>query len=557
MSAESKIVVNGCQAESFFPETEVFPELIPNGVTDLESALRLAYEVANEHKDANKLNRVILISDGGANAGVTEKELIAQNAGTAESEGIYMAGVGVGEGFNDKLMDAVTDEGKGAYFFIDSIQEAHKMFGDRFVANLELAALNVRTELIIPGNWKLVKFHGEEVSTNPEEVKTQNLSPNDQLIFNQVIGTCAPSDVTGEEIFKIKVYFTEAETGTAKTQETEITLQEMIDSAALNLKKGNALVEFAETIKELYPLRNQKSEAINLCNKTKETLGTFEDDADIDKASELLTEYCNIMENGEKHEGACDCSPNANFAQSLGICNQGDANLSFSTPANNELDSWGVITSLYESDSIHSREGCSMGALSSGIVGESITINGGANSCGYGSDQTFTDPIPEFSGENRNEPDDATICDNTKVEIELTAPSDAKSFSFDFIFFSAEYPDFIGSAYNDTFYAILKAESTNNSKSTNISFDAFGNAIEINNNYFANPFHPCSEQGTGFVNRASTCWLRTSWPIEPGETFKLIFSVHDEGDAIYSSTVLLDNLKFHDFPAVGMTDPIN
>ena len=45
--------------------------------------------------------------------------------------------------------------------------------------------------------------------------------------------------------------------------------------------------------------------------------------------------------------------------------------------------------------------------------------------------------------------------------------------------------------------------------------------------------------------------------VQPGETFTLTFSVHDEGDAIYSSTVLLDNLKFHQDAAVGMTDPLN
>ena len=42
-----------------------------------------------------------------------------------------------------------------------------------------------------------------------------------------------------------------------------------------------------------------------------------------------------------------------------------------------------------------------------------------------------------------------------------------------------------------------------------------------------------------------------------GEVFTLTFSVHDEGDAIFSSTVLMDNFKFHTYPAVGMTDPLN
>ena len=47
------------------------------------------------------------------------------------------------------------------------------------------------------------------------------------------------------------------------------------------------------------------------------------------------------------------------------------------------------------------------------------------------------------------------------------------------------------------------------------------------------------------------------WPIRGGETFGITFSVHDIGDAIYTSTVLLDHFKFHSDLAVGMIDPLN
>jgi hypothetical protein len=214
-----------------------------------------------------------------------------------------------------------------------------------------------------------------------------------------------------------------------------------------------------------------------------------------------------------------------------------------------------IVTRLRAESKTPAREGCRYLALSSGSVGESNPFEGEARSCDGG--RTFEDPQPPFFGGRRVSNDEATICDVAQVRITLTAPEDAQSFSFDFRFFSAEYPNYIGSDFNDTFYAILEATSTNDGQPTNISFDARGEAIEINNNYFANPFHPCSEAGSGFARNGSTCWLRTSWPIEGGETFTLTFSVHDEGDAIFSSTALLDHFTFHNEPAVGMTDPLN
>jgi len=139
----------------------------------------------------------------------------------------------------------------------------------------------------------------------------------------------------------------------------------------------------------------------------------------------------------------------------------------------------------------------------------------------------------------------------------MQAPAGTKSFSFDFNYFSAEYPEYLDQDFNDTFYAILEAPSTNNGKSTNISFDPRRRSIEVDNNYFENAFHPIPNTGTGFDRDGSTGWLRTSWPIEGGETFTLTFSIHDEGDGIYDSLVILDNFRFHEYPAVGNTDPLN
>ncbi|MEE9308418.1 MAG: hypothetical protein V3V57_12925, partial [Spirochaetia bacterium] len=106
-------------------------------------------------------------------------------------------------------------------------------------------------------------------------------------------------------------------------------------------------------------------------------------------------------------------------------------------------------------------------------------------------------------------------------------------------------------------YAVIEAASTNNGGSTNIAFDANNNSIEVDNNYFQNPFHPIPNTGTGFDAHGSTGWLRTGWPIRGGERFTLTFSIHDEGDGIYDSLVILDNFQWHEHGAVGTTDPLN
>jgi hypothetical protein len=55
----------------------------------------------------------------------------------------------------------------------------------------------------------------------------------------------------------------------------------------------------------------------------------------------------------------------------------------------------------------------------------------------------------------------------------------------------------------------------------------------------------CADQGgDSDTHGSSTGWLMTEWPIEPGETFKLTFHIHDTGDGVFDSAAILDGLQF-------------
>src|SRR5690606_1507253 len=186
---------------------ELCDGLEPGGGTDLHGGLSAGYELAHAQFDPARINRVVLISDGGANAGLTDIDIIAGGAGGQDQDGIYLVGVGVGspESYNDELMDVVTDVGRGASLFIPSEAEAHKMFGERFVQTMAVAVRDVRVRLDMPPGFSIVKFSGEEFSTDPAEIEPQHLAPNDAMVFHQTIATCAPELVDDEAEFKVAV----------------------------------------------------------------------------------------------------------------------------------------------------------------------------------------------------------------------------------------------------------------------------------------------------------------------------------------------------------------
>ena len=222
------------------------------GSTDLNTGLAKAYELAEKNYRADRLNRVVLISDGGANIGVTNANLIKEHAADGESQqGVYMVGIGCGDNFNESLINKVTDAGKGAAVFLDRAGEAEKMFGERFLENMDIAAMDVRVQLNLPPTFNVTRFFGEEISSDPKEVEPQHLGAEDAMIFSQEISTCNPAGVTGAEEISVDVYYNDPVTFERIHVSASRRIDEMLRAKNFELTKGRIVVHYAEAAGEL------------------------------------------------------------------------------------------------------------------------------------------------------------------------------------------------------------------------------------------------------------------------------------------------------------------
>ena len=166
--------------------------------------------------------------------------------------------------------------------------------------------------------------------------------------------------------------------------------------------------------------------------------------------------------------------------------------------------------------------------------------------------------------------------DNVEFKVVLQAPQAALGFSMDYIFFSVEYEEYIGSSFNDKFYIVFLGPETSGGNQQVINLSACSNPEEyydvIENGeklcYMAinTAFsEPCAApktdiSGTGFecgaadsAHGSSTGWLTTAWPVGAGETIELLFHIHDTSDGIFDSEVILDNFQWLYVPFVPGT----
>ena len=226
--------------------------LTPGGGTNLDAGLQSAYSALATFYDPGLINRVVLISDGLANVGVTSAELIGERAGSADTDGIYLVGVGtdIPQFYNDALMDEVTDLGKGASVYVDSQAEVTKMFDDRFVNTMDVAARNVEVQLTLPPGFEIVRetFSGEQGSGNREEVDPQHIAPNDAMVFFQAIQTCAPAAVSSTDVITVAVHWQDEDTFFPVVEEQTFTIGDLLAADAPRLHRGHAITAYVDAL---------------------------------------------------------------------------------------------------------------------------------------------------------------------------------------------------------------------------------------------------------------------------------------------------------------------
>ena len=165
---------------SFF---NAIASLKATGSTNLDRGIDEAYSAANALFDPEKSNRVIILTDANANTGEVDPAVIAQSTVINDAEGIHFSGIGIGEGFDDRFLNELTDIGKGTYSAMITPNDAQRIFADNFMRFLSPAVKNVKFQLTYPQALNQFYSAAEDISTDAGEVSSINFSYNSEQFF--------------------------------------------------------------------------------------------------------------------------------------------------------------------------------------------------------------------------------------------------------------------------------------------------------------------------------------------------------------------------------------
>ncbi len=167
--SQARVALNWVSGDARSTILRVINRLSTEGATNAEAGLRLGYRNAMVELDPAANNRVILCSDGVANVGSTDADSILDFVHGYVEEGITLTTVGFGMGnYNDVLLEQLADRGDGSYHYIDTLEQARKLFVDELTSTLQVIAYDAKVQVDfnpeVVENYRLIGYENRDVA---------------------------------------------------------------------------------------------------------------------------------------------------------------------------------------------------------------------------------------------------------------------------------------------------------------------------------------------------------------------------------------------------------
>ena len=163
------VALDGAYGHEKSKISAVIDDLSASGSTAGSSGIQTAYEIAQKHFIENGNNRVILMTDGDFNVGITRTEDLKAFISQKRESGVYFSVFGVGRGnLNSSIMETLALSGNGTYSYIDSVSEAERALSSAVGATMFTLAKDVKAGVVFNpeyiDSYRLVGYENKLMS---------------------------------------------------------------------------------------------------------------------------------------------------------------------------------------------------------------------------------------------------------------------------------------------------------------------------------------------------------------------------------------------------------
>ena len=267
------------------------------GSTYVQQGLELAYRMAADEADPERITRVIVLSDGVANVGSTGSESILATIKDYVDEGVTLTTVGFGMGnYNDVLMEQLANDGNGTYHYVDTLAEARRLFVENLTGTLQYIAQDAKIQVEFDGetvrSYRLLGYENRDVAD--EDFRNDEVDAGEVGAGHTVTALYEikiNDDVTDDDtLATVRVRYEDPDSGEVSEISETVTkgdLSTEFTEASARYQLSAVVAEFAELLRQSYWAREGSLSDVEV--EADRLRRILPDDSDVAEFAELAS----------------------------------------------------------------------------------------------------------------------------------------------------------------------------------------------------------------------------------------------------------------------------
>lgn len=151
--SEAKVLSKGVKGDQQKELSQVIKSINCNGMTALFDGWSCGASCVAENMKEGYLNRVMLLTDGEANVGLTQADDICTKVRALSDNDVTTSTFGVGDSYNEDLLQGMSESGDANYYYIKGEEDFEAMFSHEFGGLVNLVGRKVLLSIASEG-WK-------------------------------------------------------------------------------------------------------------------------------------------------------------------------------------------------------------------------------------------------------------------------------------------------------------------------------------------------------------------------------------------------------------------
>ncbi|MFN0201725.1 MAG: vWA domain-containing protein [Bacteroidia bacterium] len=222
------------------------------GSTNGAKGILTAYEIASKHFVPYANNRVVLVTDGDFNVGVSSREDLIKLIEKQRESGVFLSVLGCGTGnYNDAGLEALADHGNGIYEYLNKEADAQKIFVeefDKFFTVAKDVKIQIEFNPEIISDYRLIGYENRKLNKEDfanDKKDAGDLSAGQSLTaLYEVIPTQRTSTGKGGDIRSLQINFRYKEPSEDKSKLISI---DVVDKGT-NFENASENLRFAAAV---------------------------------------------------------------------------------------------------------------------------------------------------------------------------------------------------------------------------------------------------------------------------------------------------------------------